>query len=136
MLYHYPLRFKPAVGTLLSLYCPAMLCSRERPRITAGGKVADGAIGFVGGVMGGIGGLTGPIPTLWCALRGWDNDTQRAVVQSFNLALQAFTLVIYAASGVLPFEAWPMFVVRLAARLLPPLNGARLYRRVPELGSC
>ena len=128
-----PLLFKAAVGALLSLYCPAMLFSRELPRITAGGKVADGAIGFVGGVMGGIGGLTGPIPTLWCALRGWDNDTQRAVFQSFNLAMQALTLVIYALSGLLSFEAGYMFLLITPAMLIPTLIGARLYRRFSEL---
>jgi len=128
-----PLLFTAAVGTLLSLYCPAMLFSRELPRITAGGKVADGAIGFLGGVMGGIGGLTGPIPTLWCALRGWDNDTQRAVFQSFNLAMQALTLVVYAVSGLLSFEAWHMFVLIVPAMLIPTLIGARLYRRFSEL---
>ena len=128
-----PLLFKAAVGALLSLYCPVMLFSRELPRITAGGKVADGAIGFVGGVMGGIGGLTGPVPTLWCALRGWDNDTQRAVFQSFNLAMQALTLVIYAASGVLSFEAGYMFLLITPAMLIPTLIGARLYRRFSEL---
>jgi uncharacterized membrane protein YfcA len=128
-----PLLFKAAVGALLSLYCPVMLFSRELPRITAGGRLADGAIGFVGGVMGGIGGLTGPVPTLWCALRGWDNDTQRAVFQSFNLAMQVLTLVIYAVSGVLPFEAWHMFVLILPAMLIPTLIGARLYRRFSEV---
>jgi len=128
-----PLLFKAAVGALLSLYCPVMLFSRELPRITAGGRLADAAIGFVGGVMGGIGGLTGPVPTLWCALRGWDNDTQRAVFQSFNLAMQALTLVIYAASGVLSFEAGYMFLLITPAMLIPTLIGARLYRRFSEL---
>jgi len=128
-----PLLFKAAVGTLLSLYCPAMLFSRELPRITVGGRLADGAIGFVGGVMGGIGGLTGPVPTLWCALRGWDNDTQRAVFQTFNLAMQALTLVIYAASGILSFEAGYMFLLITPAMLIPTLIGARLYTRFSEL---
>lgn len=124
-----PLVFKAAVGTLLSLYCPAMLFSGELPRIAAGGRFADAAVGFLGGVMGGVGGLSGPVPTLWCALRGWDNDSQRAVFQSFNLAVQALTFVIYTASGVLTVEAWHMFLLITPAMLVPTLIGARLYRR-------
>jgi uncharacterized membrane protein YfcA len=124
-----PLIFKAAVGTLLSIYCPAMLFSRELPRITAGGSFADGVIGFIGGVMGGIGGLSGPVPTLWCALRGWDNDTQRAVFQSFNLAMQGLTFVLYAGSGVLTAEAWHVFLLITPAMLVPSLIGARLYKR-------
>ena len=39
----------------------------------------DGAVGLVGGVLGGIGGFAGSVPTLWCTLRGFNKDTQRAV---------------------------------------------------------
>ena len=127
-----PVMFKVGVGALLSAYCPAMLFARELPRITVGGRLADSGIGFVGGVMGGIGGLTGPAPTLWCTLRGWGNDAQRAVFQSFNLVMQALTLGIYAVSGLLTPEAGRMFVLIAPAMIVPTLIGARLYRRFSE----
>ena len=128
-----PVMFQAGVGALLSAYCPAMLFARDLPRITVGGRLADSGIGFVGGVMGGIGGLTGPAPTLWCTLRGWGNDAQRAVFQSFNLVMQALTLGIYAASGLLTAEAGRMFVLIAPAMIVPTLIGARLYRRFSEV---
>jgi uncharacterized protein len=127
-----PVMFRAGVGALLSAYCPVMLFARGLPRVTFGGRLADGGIGFVGGVMGGIGGLTGPAPTLWCTLRGWGNDAQRAVFQSFNLVMQALTLGIYAVSGLLTAEAGRMFVLIVPAMIVPTLIGARLYRRFSE----
>src|SRR5690606_18932371 len=66
--------FQALLGALLALWCPAMLLSSRLPRVTAGGRLADGAAGLAGGVMGGIGGFSGALPTLWCTLRGYDKD--------------------------------------------------------------
>ena len=77
--------------------------------------------GWLGGVMGGLGGLTGPAPTLWVTLRGWGRDAQRAVFQSFNLAMHALTMAAYLASGTFPAEAWGLCLVvgpRCCCRLL------------------
>ncbi len=46
---------------------------------------ANGAAGWLGGIFGGIGGFAGALPQLWCTLRGWDKDTQRGVMQVFNI---------------------------------------------------
>ena len=127
-----PLVFKLVVGVLLVVYCPTLLFARDLPRIAAGGRLADGAAGLVGGVMGGLGGFTAPVPTLWCMLRGWDRDVQRSVFQTFNLTMHAFTLAAYAAAGVLTAESGRMFAIVAPAMLLPTLLGARLYGRFRE----
>jgi uncharacterized membrane protein YfcA len=88
----------------------------------------------VGGVMGGLGGLTGPAPTLWCALRGWDRDTQRVVFQSFNLVMQAVTMVAYVATGTIGLETLWLFAIVAPAMLVPTLLGAILYRRFSDAG--
>jgi hypothetical protein len=36
-----------------------------------------------------MGGFTGTMPTLWCTLRGFPKDTQRTVIQNFNLSMLA-----------------------------------------------
>lgn len=49
--------------------------------------------------MGGIGGFAGSVPTLWCTLRGFGKDTQRAVIQNFNLSMLAVTMATYLATA-------------------------------------
>ncbi|HEY9280087.1 MAG TPA: sulfite exporter TauE/SafE family protein, partial [Eoetvoesiella sp.] len=93
-----PLLFKFGVGLMLSVYCTAMLCITHIPRITHGGRVADGFVGLMGGTMSGFGGMPGPAPTLWCNLRGWPKDQQRTVFQAFNLFMHFLTLTAYAAN--------------------------------------
>ncbi|HEY5301522.1 MAG TPA: sulfite exporter TauE/SafE family protein [Acetobacteraceae bacterium] len=127
-----PLAFKLGVGILLLVWCPTMLVARDLPRITRGGRLADGAVGWLGGVMCGLGGLNGPAPTLWTTLRGWDRDRQRAVFQVFSLATQALTLATYLATGTIPAGAARLFAVVVPAMLLPTLLGARLYRRFSD----
>lgn len=122
--------FRLAVGVLLCLYCPAMLLLRRLPRITRGGRLADAAAGFVGGVMGGIAGLAGPAPILWCALRGWDRDTQRAMFQTFLIASQGVTVLAYAGLGLVTPEVIHMALWVLPCALVPSLLGTLLYRRL------
>ena len=133
---HYidPTVFKLAVGLILVAYCSVMLLIRAVPRVTAGGRLADGGVGLVGGVMGGLGGLNGPAPTLWCFLRGWSRDEQRAVFQTFSLCMQALTLAIYAASGLVTRETVGLFAIVAPAMVVPTLLGVRLYRRFSEAG--
>jgi uncharacterized protein len=97
--------FKAVIGALLAVWCPIMLAIRELPRIRRGGALADGAVGLLGGIMGGLGGLTGPAPTLWCALR---------------------------AGGLVTREAAELFVVIAPAMVIPALIGARLYARFSD----
>ncbi len=129
-----PLGFKLAVGIILLIWCPAMLLLRDLRRVSGGGRWADAVVGWIGGVMGGLGGLTGPAPTLWCALRGWGRDAQRAVFQSFNLAMQTITMAAYLATGTIGVETAWLFAIVAPAMLVPTLIGARLYRRFSDAG--
>ncbi|QNP58461.1 sulfite exporter TauE/SafE family protein [Paenacidovorax monticola] len=124
--------FKAVLGTLLVVWCPAMLMARRLPRITAGGRIGDGLAGLAGGVMGGLGGFTGALPTLWCTLRGFDKDAQRTVVQNFNLSMLSVTMATYLATGLVTREMLPLFAVVAPAMLLPTLLGARLYHGISE----
>ena len=129
-----PAAFKLAVGLVLVAYCPLMLFIRASPRITVGGRLADGGVGLIGGVMGGLGGLNGPAPTLWCYLRGWSMHEQRAVFQAFSLCMQALTLAIYAGSGLITRETLWLFAVVAPTMVVPTLIGVRLYARFSEAG--
>jgi len=126
--------FKAVIGALLVVWCSLMLIARNLPLVRGGGKLADAAVGIIGGIMGGLGGLSGPAPTLWCTLRGWERDAQRAVFQSFNLTMQTVTLATYGATGILTGEALRLVAVAAPAMLIPVLLGAKVYGRLSGVG--
>lgn len=126
--------FKAFVGTVLVLWSPTMLFATRLPNVTFGGRVADGGAGLVGGLMGGLGGLTGPPTVLWLALRGWGRDIQRAVFQTFNIVMQVLTLAAYAAGGIITAKTIALFALVAVSMMLPALLGARLYRRLSDIG--
>ena len=124
---------KAILGTLLVLWCPAMLFSGHLPKLKVGGRKADGAIGVVGGVMGGIGGFAGAVPTLWCTLRGYPKDEQRSVIQNFNLSVLAFSMLAHLAVGTVTTDMLPYFLVVAPAVLLPAILGSRVYIGISEM---
>lgn len=119
--------FKACLGTLLVIWCPAMLMARNLPRITVGGRATDAVIGLVGGVCSGVGGFAGAIPTLWCTLRRMDKDVQRAVIQNFNLAMLAVAFALHMGAGNVTVAMVPMLAIVAACVWVPVLLGARLY---------
>lgn len=124
--------FKALLGGFLALWCPVMLMAQRLPRI-GGNRWGDGAVGLAGGVLGGIGGFAGSVPTLWCTLRGFNKDTQRAVIQNFNLSMLSVTMAIYLATGIVTRDMAPMFAVVAPAMLIPTLLGTRLYIGISEV---
>ena len=127
-----PLAFKTGVGVLLMLWCLAMLFLRDLPQIAWGGRVADGCVGWIGGIMGGLGGLTGPAPILWVRLRGWDRHTQRAVFQMFSLCMQCLTMIAYASSGAVTTDLLLRLAVTLPVMFVASWIGSRLYYRIND----
>lgn len=125
--------FRALVGGLLALWCPLMLWSSRLPHLRAGGRLADAAVGAVGGAMGPLGGFTGAVPTLWCTLRGYERDAQRAVVQNFNLTMLAVTLAGYVANGTITTALWAPMALTAGALLVPALLGMRVYIGISPL---
>jgi uncharacterized membrane protein YfcA len=128
-----PAGFKLALGLFLIVYSPAMLFAPATLAVRWGGRWADGAIGWLGGVFGGIGGMAGGIPTLWCTLRGWDKDTQRGVMQAFNIAMHVATLTGYILhGGIITGETLKLFGIIAPALAIPVLLGAMVFRRLDQ----
>lgn len=125
--------FKILLGTVLVIWCPIMLFSANMPRITRGGRFADGVAGWLGGIMGGIGGITGMIPTLWCTLRGFEKDTQRTIIQNFNLGALIVTMAIYVGTGIVTADMLPKFAIVAPAMLIPAFLGTRVYLGISDI---
>lgn len=125
-----PVVFKFALGLFLLIYCPVMLLLPADMALRRGGPLADGAAGLGGGILGGIAGISGPIPTLWTTLRGWDKDTQRGVLQAFNIAMHTMTLTAYFVTGAITPAVLGMFGWITPAICLPAIAGVLLFRRL------
>src|SRR5437868_11166373 len=76
-----PQLFKLTVGVFLLVFPVALYFQRTPMAFGFGGKLADGAIGFAGGILGGLAGLSGPLPILWASVRGWSKDGRRGIFQ-------------------------------------------------------
>lgn len=124
---------KLGVGTILIVYCTWTGFMRHPPRVAGGGRLADGAIGFTAGVLGGMASLSGPAPTVWAQLRGWNKDEQRGVNQPFNMSVLAMAVLSAAVAGFLDrtFFFWAALCV--PATLIGARLGLMLYGRVNDL---
>ena len=69
---------------MLLVFPAALFFVRKPMAFRFGGRPADAAVGFAGGILGGLAGLSGPLPTLWASVRGWTKDQRRGVFQIFN----------------------------------------------------
>lgn len=128
-----PHLFKLLIGLVLMVWCPSMLFAQHLPKVTYGGRIADSLAGVGGGFLGGIGGFTGLVPILWCTLRGFEKERQRAVIQNFNVATLSVTLIAYLATGIITRDMVPMLLIVAAALLVPVLLGARIYIGLSEI---
>lgn len=124
--------FKATLGCLLIVWCPTMLLRNRFSSLKWRSRLADSIVGTIGGIMGGIGGFAGAIPTLWCILCGFEKDTQRAVIQNFNLFILAVTMASYITTGIVTRAMMPMFGIVFIAMLIPTLIGTRLYLGISE----
>ena len=127
-----PAHIRAGVGVLLVVYS---LYSWFRPAIkpvTAGGKGADAAVGFLNGVLAGITGLAAVFVTIWCGLRGWPKEKQRAVFQPVAVAIFIMSALWLGAKGVVTAEVGWLFLLGLPALLAGTWLGMQLYGKLDE----
>lgn len=124
-----PQWFKRGTGIFLILTASYQLFGRAGV-VHAGGRAADGAVGFIGGVMSGIAGLSGAVPTLWTMMRGWTKEHARAVYQPFNMAILAVTCASLYLSGNLNGEHLHFTLVSVPSLLIGAGLGLVAYRWV------
>lgn len=123
---------KLGIGSLLLLFSAYMLLRRSPATSAWGGRVADGAIGFGGGVLGGLAGLSGPLPTVWATIRGWGRYESRAVFQAFNLAILVIALISHAFAGLLTAEVGWALLAALPGTVTGAWLGAHTYGRLDD----
>jgi uncharacterized protein len=123
---------KVTLGVFLLAFGTYALLAPRLHTITAGGRVADAGIGFIGGILGGIGGYSGVLPTIWTQLRGWPKEIARGVYQPYVIVIQAITLagivwVTFDLAGMI------LLIVVLPPLLMGTWIGWQLYGRLNDL---
>ncbi len=123
---------KVAVGVLLILFSLYSLARPQLARVTAGGRLADGGVGVLSGILGGTTGFGGILPTIWRTLRGWPKDEQRAVFQPTGVAIFFGTALCLGGTGSLTPDTMKLFLIGLPALLAGSWLGLRLYGKLDE----
>ncbi|MEK9278572.1 sulfite exporter TauE/SafE family protein [Bradyrhizobium sp. ISRA442] len=130
-----PRHVRAGVGVFLVLYS---LYALFRPAIApvkavkAPGAAADAVVGFLNGALGGITGLAGILVTIWCGLRGWPKDVQRAVFQPVAVATFLVSALWIGAKGVLGADTVGLFLIGLPALFAGTWLGLKLFGRLDE----
>jgi uncharacterized membrane protein YfcA len=122
-----PRTFKLAFGILLLLFPVTLYLQRAPVAFSFGGKAADTAIGFAGGIMGGLAGLSGPLPILWASVRGWGKAERRGVFQVFNWTILLTALCLQTGSGLIKADVIWLALLALPGTVLGAWLGKRVY---------
>ncbi len=123
--------FKLTVGIMLLVFPTALYFSAPMA-FEFGGRIADGIVGFIGGILGGLAGLSGPPPILWASVRGWGKDERRGVFQTFNWTVLFVALCLQTASGLVAREVIWLAVLAFPGTVLGSWIGARLYHALSD----
>jgi hypothetical protein len=126
-------QFKLLLGLVLAIGCPLMLTAPRVAYIGTMGRAGDGFAGVAGGVIGGLSGLSGVAPAIWCSLRGYDKSRQRELLQNFNLAILAATMVALIWRGTVTAAMVPHLGIVAVALLIPSILGAKIYARLSDV---
>ena len=127
-----PHNFKLSVGAMLLVFPAALFFIRKPMALRFGGKPADAAVGFAGGILGGLAGLSGPLPTLWASVRGWSKDQRRGVFQIFNGTVLSAALIMQAASGFVKLNVLWLVMLAMPGTLIGARIGMRTYHALND----
>jgi uncharacterized protein len=127
-----PAHVRAGVGAFLVLYSLYALLRPTIAPVKAAGAALDAFIGFLNGVLGGITGLAGILVTIWCGLRGWPKDMQRAVFQPVAVATFLMSALWIGAKGAITVDTIKLFVIGLPALFAGTWLGLKLYGHLNE----
>jgi uncharacterized protein len=127
-----PAHVRAATGAFLILYSLYALLRPTLKPVEHGGAAADAGVGCPNGVFCGMTGLAGILVTIWCTVRGWPKDEQRAVFQPVGVSIFAMSAAWLGAKGALSGDIVQLFFIGLPALALGTWLGFKLYGRLDE----
>jgi len=127
-----PRNVRIAIGILLVVYSLYAFFRPSLKLATTGGRIGDAIVGFFNGVLGGLTGLAGILVTIWCGLRGWPKDAQRAIFQPVAVAIFLMSAAWLGAKGTVTAETIKFFVLGLPFVFAGTWLGLKLFGRIDE----
>jgi uncharacterized protein len=127
-----PKVFKLTVGVFLLVFPTALYFQRKEMAVSFGGKAADAAIGFAGGILGGLAGLSGPLPILWASIRGWTKEQRRGIFQVFNFSVLATSLLVQIVTGFVKPDVFWLALIAFPGTVIGAWLGARTYHALSD----
>lgn len=119
-----------ATGSFLIAYGSYSLLRKAPAKPVAGGRLFDVLAGALGGITGGAAGFPGAFVAVWCGMRGWSKDEQRAVLQPYILCMQIATLVGLQALPARSATELATLALYVPAVLLAAHFGLSIFRQL------
>jgi uncharacterized protein len=129
--YSDPAYLRVGAGLLLVIYGVYGLAQPTLKPVPSNTPI-DTGIGFVNGVLAGLTGLPGFIITIWCQLRGWKKDFQRAVFQPVLLAAIVANVISLSVARAITPDILRLYLIGLPAMVAGLWLGFKLYGRLDD----
>jgi uncharacterized membrane protein YfcA len=126
-----PAYLRTGVGVLLVIYGAYGLAQPTLKPVPST-RLIDTGVGLANGVLAGLTGLPGFIITVWCQLRGWKKDAQRAVFQPVMLALMVANIISLGIAGAITADVGRLYLLGLPAMIAGLWAGFRLYGKLDD----
>jgi uncharacterized membrane protein YfcA len=126
-----PANMRIGVGMLLIVYSVYSL-ARPAIKLTHENISTEVGVGFLNGLLAGLTGLVGIIVVIWCQLRNWPKDVQRAIFQPVLLATILTSTVSLSLAGAVTAETVKLYLLGLPAMLIGTWIGLKLYGRLDD----
>jgi uncharacterized membrane protein YfcA len=121
-----------AAGWVLLLFSLYNLLTPKLPQVKRAGSLLDGVVGGLSGALGGSTGLGGTLPAIWCGMRGWSKDEQRAVFQPTAVATFLMTALWLGSTGTITLGIVYLFALGLPVLVAGTWLGWKLYGKFDE----
>jgi hypothetical protein len=127
-----PVYLRTGVGVLLLIYGIYGLVQPTLKPVSSN-RLTDCGIGLANGVLAGLTGLPGFIITVWCQLRGWQKDAQRAVFQPVLLATLVASIISLGIAGAITADILRLYLIGLPALIAGLWLGFKLYGKLDDV---
>jgi uncharacterized membrane protein YfcA len=126
-----PTYLRSGVGVLLMIYGAYGLAQPALKPLPSN-RLSDSSIGLANGILAGLTGLPGFIITVWCQLRGWKKDVQRAIFQPVMLTAILANVASLGVAGAITADILRLYLIGLPAMVAGLWAGFKLYGKLDD----